>query len=73
LQVWQVRATWHGECWRVWRVRAARLGKCRRVWRVRHIFEKGHFGEYSNSLNSLASGHSLNRILQCLLHPSLIV
>ena len=46
---------------RVWRVRAARLGECQRVWQVRNISKKGHFGEYSNLLNSLASGHSLNK------------
>ncbi len=29
------------------------------VWRVRPIFKKGHFGKYSNSINSLSSGHCL--------------
>ncbi len=51
-RVWRVRATRLGKCRLVWRVRATLHGECRwdrRVWRVRHISEKGHFGEYSNS------------------------
>jgi hypothetical protein len=62
LRVWRVLAKWFGECRRVWRARATWLGECRRVWQVQHISKKGHFGEYSNSLNSLASGHSLIKI-----------
>jgi hypothetical protein len=58
-RVWRVRENKVGECRRVWQVQANQVGKCRRVWRVRHISKKGHFGEYSNSLNSLASGHCL--------------
>ncbi len=50
-QVWQVRATRLGECWRVWRVwrvRATLLCECRQVWQVLRISKNGHFGEYSH-------------------------
>jgi hypothetical protein len=47
---------------RVWRVLTKRFGKCLQVWRVLHISEKGHFGEYSHSLNLHASCHCLNYI-----------
>ncbi len=64
--VWRVRATWLGEWRQVWRVRAAWLGECpthfrkRPFWRVLEFAKKWQiFGEYSNSLNSLVSGHSL--------------
>ncbi len=48
-RVLRVRANQVGECRWVWRVRANQVGKCGQVWRVRHISEKGHFCEYSNS------------------------
>jgi hypothetical protein len=33
----------------MYRVRPKQVGECRRMYRVRPIFQKDHFGEYSNS------------------------
>ncbi len=54
LRVWRVLAKWFGKCRQVWRVRANQVGECRRIQRVQPIFKKGHFGEYSNLINSLS-------------------
>jgi hypothetical protein len=58
-RVWRVRAKWFGECRPMYRVRPKQVGECRRMYRVLPIFQNDHFGEYSNSTNSPASGHCL--------------
>jgi hypothetical protein len=58
-QVWRVRAKWLANVGRMYRVRGKWLANVGRMYRVRPIFQNGHFGEYSNSTNSPASGHCL--------------
>ncbi len=61
-----------GKCRQVWRILIKLFGKCRQVWQVSHFPEKmailsnvsicqkwTYFGEYSHSLNLLASSHCL--------------
>ncbi len=59
-RMYRVRGKWLTNVGRMYRVRGKWLANVGQMYRVQPIFQNGHFGEYSNSTNSPASGHCLS-------------